>query len=120
VVELLRKPERGGIPEEQEMTKKRTRRTHSAEFKARIALLALRGDLTVADIAERNLVHPTQVTQWKTQLVEHAAAAFDAGAVSPDLSPVVKELHAKIGQLSVENDFLSGALGKAGMLSAKR
>jgi transposase len=119
VVELLRETEWGEIPEEQAMTKKRTRRTHSAQFKARIALLALRGDVTVAEIAERNQVHPTQVTQWKTQLVEQAAA-FDAGAVTQDLGPVVKELHATIGQLSVENDFLSAALGKAGMLSAKR
>ncbi len=74
----------------------------------------------VAEIAQRNQVHPNQVTQWKTQLVEQAAAAFDPEAVAPDLSPVVKELHAKIGQLSLGNDFLSGALGKAGMLSAKR
>ncbi len=93
------------------MTKKRTRRTHSAEFKARIALMALRGDVTVAEIAQRNQVHPNQVTQWKTQLVEHAAAAFDPAAVEPDLSPVVKELHAKIGQLSVENDFCASRKG---------
>jgi transposase len=113
VVELLQRPK------EQKMTK-RNRRTHSAEFKARIALLALRGDLTVAEIAQRNQVSPTQVTQWKTILVEQAAAAFDLQSAGPDLAPVVKELHAKIGQLSMENDFLSGALGKAGMLSAKR
>ena len=99
---------------------KRSRRTHSAQFKAKIALLALRGDLTIAEISQRNQVHPNQVTQWKTQLVEQAAAAFDAGAVGPDLAPLVKELHAKIGQLSMENDFLAVALGKAGMLSAKR
>jgi transposase len=72
----------------------------------------------VAEVAERNQVHPNRVTQWKTQLVEQAAAAFDAGAVTPDLAPVVKELHAKIERLSVENDFLSAALGKAGMLGA--
>jgi hypothetical protein len=61
------------------------------------------------------------VSAWKTQLVERAAQVFGAEAADPpELSPIVKELHAKIGQLSMENDFLSGALGKAGMLSAKR
>jgi len=106
------------VPEEQSM--KKSRRNHSAAFKAKIALLALRGDVTVAEIAQRNQLHPNQVSAWKAQLVERAVQVFDSAAVEPEIAPIVKELHAKIGQLSMENDFLSGALGKAGMLSAKR
>lgn len=66
-------------------------------------------------------VHPNQVPTWKAQLVERAAQVFSAGATEPpELSPVVKGLHAKIGQLGVENDFLSSALGRTGMPSVKR
>ncbi len=65
-------------------------------------------------------MHPTQVTQWKQQLLERAGEVFD-GPRAKDEAPVdVKVLHAKIGQLALENDFLEGALTKAGMLSAKR
>ena len=100
---------------------KKSRRNHSPAFKARVALAALAGDKTVAEVAQHYQVHPTQVSTWKTQLVQRAAQVFGADpAEPPELSPIVKELHAKIGQLSMENDFLSGALGKAGMLSAKR
>jgi transposase-like protein len=100
---------------------KKSRRNHSPAFKARVALAALAGDKTVAEVAQHYQVHPNQVSTWKTQLVERAAQVFGADAIEPpELSPIVKELHAKIGQLAVENDFLSGALGKAGMLSAKR
>lgn len=100
---------------------KKSRRNHSPAFKARVALAALAGDKTVAEVAQHYQVHPNQVSTWKTQLVERAAQVFGAEMVDPpELSPIVKELHAKIGQLAVENDFLSGALGKMGMLSAKR
>jgi transposase-like protein len=63
-------------------------------------------------------LHPNQITEWRRQLVERAAAAFDGGAVEPavDLIP----LQAKIGQLTLENDFLERALGKAGLLSVRR
>lgn len=100
---------------------KKSRRNHSPAFKARVALAALAGDKTVAEVAQHYQVHPNQVSTWKSQLVERAAQVFGAEATEPpELSPIVKELHAKIGELSMENDFLSGALGKAGMLSAKR
>lgn len=98
---------------------KKSRRNHSAAFKARVALAAIAGDKTVAEVAQHFQVHPNQVSSWKGQLVERAAQVFGADAADPpELSPMVKELHAKIGQLTL--DFLSGALGKAGMLSAKR
>jgi transposase-like protein len=101
------------------MTKK-SRRNHGAEFKAKVALAAVRGEKTVAELAEQFEVHPTQVTQWKQQLLERAGEVFD-GPRGKEPTPVdVKLLHAKIGQLALENDFLEGALTKAGMRSAKR
>jgi transposase len=72
-----------------------------------VALAALKGDRTLAQLAEQFDVHPNQITSWKAQLEEGPAV---------DL----KSLHAKIGELTLENDFLEGALGKAGLLSAKR
>lgn len=98
---------------------KRSRRNHSPAFKAKVALEALKGQQTVIEIAERFDVHPTQVTQWKVQLLERAAEAF--GGDSPKSSqPDIKELHAKIGQQALEIDFLAGALGRIGDPSAKR
>ena len=101
---------------------KRTRRNHSGSFKAKVALAALRGDKTLTEIAQQYEVHPNQVTEWKRQLQERAAAVFEGGSseVSSSDGPDIKTLHAKIGQLALENDFLSGALTKAGLLSAKR
>ena len=98
---------------------KRSRRNHSATFKAKVALEAIKGQQTVIEIAERFDVHPTQVTQWKTQLLEGAAEAF-GGEGTKALQPDIKELHAKIGQQALEIDFLSGALGRIGDPSAKR
>jgi transposase len=98
---------------------RRTGRTHTPAFKAQVALAALREDKTLADLAKQFELHPNQITEWKRQLVEHAAGAFGGGhdAAPPvDLDP----LHAKIGQLALENDFLERALTKAGLLSAKR
>jgi transposase len=100
---------------------KRTRRNHAGSFKAKVALAALRGDKTLIEIAQQYEVHPNQVTEWKRQLLERAADVFDGGgAAGKDGSePDLKVLHAKIGQQALEIDFLSGALTKAGLLSAK-
>jgi len=104
----------------EEMTK-RTRRTHSAAFKAKVGLAAVKGERTLAELAQQFDVHPNQITEWKRQLQERAADVFGtAGAASSEPPVDVKTLHAKIGQLTLENDFLSGALTKSGLPSAKR
>jgi len=98
---------------------RRPRRTHSAAFKAKVALAAVRGDKTLVELAQQHDVHPNQITDWKTQLLARAADVFggdQAAQPSVDLSG----LHAKIGQQALEIDFLSGALSKAGLLSVKR
>jgi transposase-like protein len=100
---------------------RRPRRNHTPTFKAKVALAALKGDRTLAQLAEQFDVHPNQITSWKAQLEEGAADVFgpgSKGAAQPAVD--VKSLHAKIGELTLENDFLEGALGKAGLLSAKR
>jgi len=98
---------------------KRTRRHHGATFKAQVALAAVKGDKTLVELAEQFSVHPTQVTEWKQQLLGRAADVF--GGIKPTAdTPDLKTLHAKIGQLALENDFLEGALTKAGLLSATR
>jgi transposase-like protein len=98
---------------------RRKRRNHSPTFKAQVAVAALKGDKTLAELAQQFEVHPNQITDWKSQLVERAAQVFgEAGSTVPE--PDFKTLHAKIGQLTLENDFLESALTKAGLLSAKR
>ena len=98
---------------------RRPGRNHTPVFKSKVALAALKGDKTVAELAQQFDVHPNQITQWKNQLLERAADAFDGGG--PKEPPVdIKALHAKIGELALENDFLESALTKAGLLSAKR
>jgi transposase len=100
---------------------KRTRRTHTPAFKAKVALAAVKGDKTLAELAQQFDVHPNQITTWRTQLLDGASGVFGGPpAESTAPAPDLKELHAKIGQLTLENDFLSGALGKAGLLSAKK
>ena len=101
---------------------RRVRRNHSPTFKAKVALAAIKGEKTLADLAQQFDVHPNQITQWRSQLLDGAAGVFGSEAKSAAAAPTidVKTLHAKIGELALENDFLSGALGKAGLLSAKR
>lgn len=100
---------------------RRPRRNHSPAFKAKVALAALKGEATLPELAKRFDIHPNQITQWKAQLLERAADAFDGGAERPTAPAAdVKALQAKIGQLAMENDFLSGALGRLDDASAKR
>ena len=101
---------------------RRPRRNHTPAFKAKVALAAIKGEKTLADLAQQFDVHPNQITQWKSRLQEGAAGVFgsDAGSDSDVPRVDIKSLHAKIGELTLENDFLEGALGKAGLLSAKR
>ena len=83
---------------------------------------ALKGEKTLAELVSLFDVHPNQITTWKAQLLAGAAGVFDPGWSASEAVPAVdvKMLHAKIGELTLENDFLAGALTKAGMLSAKR
>ena|SRR5690349_17884562 len=101
---------------------RRARRTHSPVFKAKVALAAIKGEKTLAELAQQYDVHPNQITAWKAQLADGAAGVFGAGTAGAEAAPAVdvKVLHAKIGELTLENDFLAGALSKAGLLSAKR
>ena len=100
---------------------RRPRRNHTPAFKAKVALAAIKGEKTLAELAQIFDVHPNQITDWKAQLLEGAAGVFGSVATHGEAAPVdLKALHAKIGELALENDFLEGALIKAGMLSAKR
>ena len=98
---------------------KRPRRNHAAAFKAKVALEAIKGDQTLVELSERFQVHPNQIAEWKKVLLEKAPGIFDKGKPSGK-EPDVKELHAKIGQLAMENDFLAGALGRIGEPNAKK
>ncbi len=91
---------------------KRTR--YTAEFKARVALDALRGELTLAELSTKHGVHPTLIGQWKRQAVENIATVFGGGALAgaKEKDAQVEKLHAKIGQLLVERDFLAQASGR--------
>ena len=100
---------------------KRPRRNHSSTFKAKVALAAVKGDQTLAQLAERFDVHPQQITQWKAQLLDKAGDVFATAAEKRGTEgPSVKDFQAKIGQLAMENDFLAGALGRIDDASAKR
>jgi len=98
---------------------KRPRRNHGAAFKAKVALEAIKGEQTLVELSERFQIHPNQITEWKKQLLLKAEEVF-AKEKRPEEGPSVKELHAKIGQLAMENDFLAVALGRIAEPSAKR
>ena len=99
---------------------RRVRRTHNPAFKAKVALAAIKGEKTLAELAQQYDVHPNQITSWKAQVLHGAAGLFAGGAAEAAPAVDLKVLHAKIGELTLENDFLAGALSKAGLLSAKR
>jgi len=98
---------------------RRPRRNHSPAFKSKVALAAVKGEQTITELSQKFDVHPNQITQWKSQLLEQASSVFEQGGIKEP--PVdIKTLHAKIGELTLENDFLEGALTKAGLLGAKK
>jgi len=90
---------------------KRKRRTHSPEFKSKVALTAIQGDLTMAEMVKKFDVHANQITEWKKQLLNGAPDVFGKGAKkAEDTEETVQALHAKIGRLTMENDFLERGL----------
>ena len=100
---------------------KRPRRNHTAAYKAKVALAALKGDKTLAELSEKFDVHASQIVQWKTQLLDGAMGVFLTPAEKREVQgPSVKDMQAKIGQLALENDFLAGALGRIDGASAKK
>ena len=98
---------------------RRPRRNHSPAFKSKVALAAVKGEQTITELSQKFDVHPNQITQWKSQLLEQASSVFEQGGTK-EPSVDIKTLHAKIGELTLENDFLEGALTKAGLLGAKK
>ena len=92
----------------------KTRRRFTAEFKAKVALEAIRSERTISELATKHQLHPNQITQWKRQAIENLAKAFDDKATDLQIGreAEVAKLHAKIGQLVVERDFLAKAFDR--------
>ena len=101
---------------------RRPRRNHTPSFKAKVALAAIKSERTIAQLADQFDIHVSQITAWKDQLQSGAVDVFatSGNGKSPTPEVDIKSLHAKIGELTLENDFLGSALSKAGLLSAKR
>ena len=97
---------------------RRARRTHTPAFKAEVALVALRENKTMVELCSQFELHTNQITEWKKQWLANTADALEASAKATKIDDLVP-LHAKIGQLTLENDFLESALTKAGLLSAE-
>lgn len=93
---------------------RRKRRNHSPGFKAKVAMAAIRGDKTLAELAQQYDVHPNQIQDWKKRLAAEAESLFEngSGQAASDSEGKIVELHAKIGELTMERDFLSKALGR--------
>ena len=90
---------------------RRKRRTHSPEFKAKVAMAACKGDMTMAELVKKYDVHANQITDWKKQLLSNASDVFGKGAQKAEASEeTIEQLHAKIGRLTMENDFLERGL----------
>ena len=93
------------------MSKKR--RNHSPEFKAKVALAALKGDESLAALSQRYQINSNLIVKWKKQLLDQSAEVFASGkGLAPDRESEIASLQAKIGELTMENDFLSKALGR--------
>ena len=90
---------------------RRQRRNHTAAFKAKVALAALKGDKTLAELSQQFDVHPNQITDWKTRLQESAAGVFGEDKAEPQLKVDVTRMQAKIGELTLENDFCASSKG---------
>src|SRR3954453_11846501 len=101
---------------------RRARRTHAPSFKAKVALAAIKGEKTLAELAQQYDVHPNQITAWKAQVTEGVAGIFGSGSAGLEAAPAVdvKVLHAKIGELTLEVHFLASSLFGVGSDSQSR